>query len=283
MGPYWPWPTRRCSVEPAVAARAAQRVALLRGLGTAVSRSSSPGRNTASRRPDGTRSHRQGALHAMQQMLPRSTRPGQSRTTTTSPVPGTSAVCRSSSPTSTRRPRRARWHPPRPSAGPGRVRHDRRRGAPGRLLPAVAGLRAAGWLDATITVGQSFGGTTRRWNDAHGSPGRPPRRRRRRRGRRAGAGERRHRHAVGLLGCRVRRRAARRPRPRGPRSGVPAGLGVGPAGQRHRGISHHSARRTDGPCSTPADVPVARLPDPATKASVRSQLGGASRPPPGPR
>ncbi|HET9022616.1 MAG TPA: DUF3866 family protein [Ornithinibacter sp.] len=137
---------------------------------------------------------------------------------------------------------------------------------------AVAGLRAAGWLDATITVGQSFGGDHEAVTTHTGLLA--------------------ARHVVGADVAVVAQ---------GP-GNVGTGTQWGYSGvacadvlhaahvlgghavaslrvsgsdrrERHRGISHHSRTAYGRALLTPADVPVTRLPDPATEALVRSQLG----------
>lgn len=154
----------------------------------------------------------------------------------------------------------------------------------GGALPAafsrsVAGLTDAGWLAATVTVGQAFGGDHEAVTTHTGllaarhvvgadvavvaqGPGN------------VGTGTRwgysgvacaDALHAAEVLGGR----------------GV-ASLRVSGADrrERHRGISHHSRTAYGRALLTPADVPVTTLPDPELDALVRSQLAelvGAAR------
>jgi hypothetical protein len=148
----------------------------------------------------------------------------------------------------------------------------------GGALPAafsrsVAALREAGWLAATLTVGQAFGGDHEAVTTHTGllaarhvvgadvavvaqGPGN------------VGTGTRwgysgvavaEALHAADALGGR----------------GV-ASLRVSGADrrERHRGISHHSRTAYGSALLTPADVPVTTLPDPGLDALVRRQLAG---------
>ncbi len=142
---------------------------------------------------------------------------------------------------------------------------------PAAFSRAVAGLRDAGWLDATITVGQAFGGDHEAVTTHTGllaarhvvgadvavvvqGPGN------------VGTGTRwgysgvacaDALHAADVLGGR----------------GV-ASLRVSGADrrERHRGISHHSRTAYGRALLTAADVPVTTLPDPELDALVRAQL-----------
>lgn len=142
---------------------------------------------------------------------------------------------------------------------------------PAAFSRAVAGMRDAGWLEATITVGQAFGGDHEAVTTHTGllaarhvvsadvvvvaqGPGN------------VGTGTRwgysgvacaDALHATDVLGGR----------------GV-ASLRVSGADQRerHRGISHHSTTAYGRALLTPADVPVTPLPDPGLDALVRRQL-----------
>ena len=138
---------------------------------------------------------------------------------------------------------------------------------------AVAGLADAGWLTATLTVGQAFGGDHEAVTTHTGllaarhvvgadvtvvaqGPGN------------VGTGTRwgysgvacaDALHATEVLGG----------------AGV-AALRVSGADrrERHRGISHHSRTAYGRALLTPADVPVTTLPDPELDALVRDQLAG---------
>lgn len=152
---------------------------------------------------------------------------------------------------------------------------------PAAFSRAVAGLRAAGWLESCLTVGQSFGGDHEAVTVHTGllaarhvvgadvvvvaqGPGN------------VGTGTRwgysgvaasEALHAADVLGGR----------------GV-ASLRVSGADrrERHRGISHHSRTAYGRALLTPADVPVTPLPDPELDALVRRQLDelvGAARAP----
>jgi hypothetical protein len=142
---------------------------------------------------------------------------------------------------------------------------------PAAFSRAVAGLTSAGWLAATITVGQSFGGDHEAVTTHTGllaarhvvaaditvvvqGPGN------------VGTGTRwgysgvacaDALHAADVLGGR----------------GV-ASLRVSGADrrERHRGISHHSRTAYGRALLTPADVPVTALPDTELDALVRAQL-----------
>ena len=142
---------------------------------------------------------------------------------------------------------------------------------PSAFSRAVAGLAAAGWLSATITVGQAFGGDHEAVTTHTGllaarhvvaadvavvvqGPGN------------VGTGTRWGYsgvacadvlHAAEVLGGR----------------GI-ASLRVSGADprERHRGISHHSRTAYGRALLTPADVPVTALPDAALDALVREQL-----------
>ena len=142
---------------------------------------------------------------------------------------------------------------------------------PAAFSRAVAGLREAGWLAATLTVGQAFGGDHEAVTTHTGllaarhvvgadvavvaqGPGN------------VGTGTRwgysgvaaaEALHAADVLGG----------------HGV-ASLRVSGADRRdrHRGISHHSRTAYGAALLTPADVPVTRLPDPDLDALVRRQL-----------
>ncbi len=142
---------------------------------------------------------------------------------------------------------------------------------PAAFSRAVAGLADAGWLAATVTVGQAFGGDHEAVTTHTGllaarhvvgadvtvvtqGPGN------------VGTGTRwgfsgvacaDALHAADVLGGR----------------GV-ASLRVSGADrrERHRGISHHSRTAYGRALLTPADVPVTALPDPALDALVRAQV-----------
>ena len=142
---------------------------------------------------------------------------------------------------------------------------------PAAFSRAVAGLTDAGWLAATLTVGQAFGGDHEAVTTHTGllaarhvvgadvtvvvqGPGN------------VGTGTRwgysgvacaDALHAADVLGGR----------------GV-ASLRVSGADrrERHRGISHHSRTAYGRALLTPADVPVTTLPDPGLDALVRTQL-----------
>jgi len=142
---------------------------------------------------------------------------------------------------------------------------------PAAFSRAVAGLAEAGWLSATLTVGQAFGGDHEAVTTHTGllaarhvvgadvtvvvqGPGN------------VGTGTRwgysgvacaDALHAADVLGGR----------------GV-ASLRVSGADRRdrHRGISHHSRTAYGAALLTPADVPVTPLPDPELDALVRRQL-----------
>ena len=194
------------------------------------------------------------------------------RTTTPWPTPTTWRGCRWSSPTCTRRCR-----PCSPASGrcarEARVAYVMTDGGalPAAFSRAVAGLADAGWLAATLTVGQAFGGDHEAVTTHTGllaarhvvgadvtvvaqGPGN------------VGTGTRwgysgvacaDALHAADVLGGR----------------GV-ASLRVSGADrrERHRGISHHSRTAYGRALLTPADVPVTTLPDPQLDALVRRQL-----------
>ncbi|HEX6917717.1 MAG TPA: DUF3866 family protein [Phycicoccus sp.] len=142
---------------------------------------------------------------------------------------------------------------------------------PAAFSRAVAGLRGAGWLAATVTVGQAFGGDHEAVTTHTGllaarhvvgadvvvvaqGPGN------------VGTGTRwgysgvavaDALHAAAVLGGR----------------GI-ASLRVSGADrrERHHGISHHSRTAYGRALLTPADVPTTRLPEPEVDALVRQQL-----------
>ena len=142
---------------------------------------------------------------------------------------------------------------------------------PAAFSRAVAGLAEAGWLTATLTVGQAFGGDHEAVTTHTGllaarhvvgadvtvvaqGPGN------------VGTGTRwgysgvacaDALHAADVLGGR----------------GI-ASLRVSGADrrERHRGISHHSRTAYGRALLSPADVPVTTLPDPVLDALVREQL-----------
>ena len=104
----------------------------------------------------------------------------------------------------------------------------------GGALPAwfsrtVAGLRDAGWLAATVTTGQSFGGDLEAVTVHTRAARRPARGRRRRGDRRAGARQPRHRDPVGLLRRGGRRGGQRGGGARRTPGGVAAAVGRRPA------------------------------------------------------
>ncbi len=138
------------------------------------------------------------------------------------------------------------------TGGPGGLRDDRRRSAARRVL---AGRRrpARGGLARRLPHGRA--GLRRRprgRHRAHGPARRPPRRGGRRRRRGPGAGQRRHRDPVGLLGGRRRRGAARRGRPRGARHRRAAGLRGRPRDRGTAASATTAAPPTVAPCSPPA-------------------------------
>ncbi len=142
---------------------------------------------------------------------------------------------------------------------------------PAAFSRAVAGLREAGWLAATITVGQAFGGDHEAVTTHTGllaarlvvgadvavvaqgpgnvGPGT--------RGGDSGVAAAEGLHAAEVLGGR----------------GI-ASLRVSGADrrERHRGISHHSRTAYGTALLTPAVVPVTTFPDPDLDALVRGQL-----------
>ncbi len=115
---------------------------------------------------------------------------------------------------------------------------------PAAFSRAVAGLADAGWLAATRDRGSGVRGRPRGGHDAHRPARRAPRRGGRRRRRRPGAGQRGHRHALGLLGGGLRRRPARRRRARRPQRGVAARVGSRPprTAPRHQPPQPHGVR-----------------------------------------
>ena len=126
-------------------------------------------------------------------------------------------------------------------AGAGGLRHDRRRRAAAGLLPHGGRAGATpGGSPRRVTVGQAFGGDHEAVTSHTGLLAAPARRGGRRRRGRPGPGQPRHRHPLGLLRGRQRRRGCNAADVLGGRAVASLRVSEADRRERHRGVSHHS-------------------------------------------